>query len=97
MLAAAFAEHDHSSSSTNDEAANMRVPMLKSSLLVAVAASFAGCASGGGKPAASVKTSTSTQQVPADLAPGEQIDYAGHRCGNPNLYVKTHLCVFPRR
>jgi hypothetical protein len=42
--------------------------------------------------------STSTQAVkPANLAPGEQIDYAGHRCGNPNLYVKTHLCIFPRR
>ncbi|HKU00385.1 MAG TPA: hypothetical protein VJS30_28195 [Paraburkholderia sp.] len=29
--------------------------------------------------------------------PGEQIDYAGHRCGNPNEHVKTHLCLFPRR
>jgi hypothetical protein len=37
------------------------------------------------------------QKAPTDLAPGEQIDYAGHRCGNPNLYVKMHLCVFPRR
>ncbi|KVL34097.1 hypothetical protein WS98_18545 [Burkholderia territorii] len=26
-----------------------------------------------------------------------QIDYAGHRCGNPNFYVKTHPCLFPRR
>ncbi|TDG17626.1 hypothetical protein EYW47_37145 [Paraburkholderia silviterrae] len=31
------------------------------------------------------------------LLPGEQIDYAGHRCGNPNTHVKTHLCLFPRR
>ncbi|KVC84448.1 hypothetical protein WI74_33030 [Burkholderia ubonensis] len=29
-------------------------------------------------------------------APGEQVDYAGHRCGNPNLHVKTHPCVFPQ-
>jgi len=35
--------------------------------------------------------------MPADLMPGEQIDYAGHRCGNPNLYVKTHPCLFPQR
>ena len=35
--------------------------------------------------------------VPTDLMPGEQIDYAGHRCGNPNLYVKTHNCLFPQR
>ncbi|WP_232291209.1 hypothetical protein [Burkholderia ubonensis] len=35
--------------------------------------------------------------VARDLAPGEQVDYAGHRCGNPNLHVKTHPCVFPQR
>ncbi|TKI19912.1 hypothetical protein FCO27_19280, partial [Bacillus pumilus] len=33
--------------------------------------------------------------LPKDLAPGEQVDYAGHRCGNPNLRVKMHPCVFP--
>ncbi len=32
-----------------------------------------------------------------DLGPGEQVDYAGHRCGNPNLHIKTHLCLYPRR
>nr|WP_057925782.1 hypothetical protein [Burkholderia ambifaria] len=37
------------------------------------------------------------QPVAAALIPGEQIDYAGHRCGNPNLYVKAHPCLFPRR
>ncbi len=35
--------------------------------------------------------------VARDLAPGEQVDYAGHRCGNPNLHVKMHPCVFPQR
>ncbi|OMG71101.1 hypothetical protein BW685_22015 [Burkholderia ubonensis] len=35
--------------------------------------------------------------VARDLASGEQVDYAGHRCGNPNLHVKTHPCVFPQR
>ncbi len=37
------------------------------------------------------------QPVAAELMPGEQVDYAGHRCGNPNLYVKAHPCLFPRR
>ncbi|KWK72883.1 hypothetical protein WM16_17605 [Burkholderia ubonensis] len=35
--------------------------------------------------------------VATDLAPGEQVDYAGHRCGDPNLHVKTHPCEFPQR
>jgi type IV pilus biogenesis protein CpaD/CtpE len=75
----------------------MRALLQKSALLMILAAGLAGCASSGGKPAASANTSASMQKAPTDLAPGEQIDYAGHRCGNPNLYVKMHLCVFPRR
>ncbi|TGN98333.1 hypothetical protein PL79_004595 [Burkholderia sp. USMB20] len=35
--------------------------------------------------------------VPTGLMPGEQIDHAGHRCGNPNFYVNTHPCLFPKR
>ncbi|AZQ54595.1 hypothetical protein [Burkholderia cenocepacia] len=54
---------------------------------------FAGCAS-----TRSDTTATAARKpMPADLMPGEQIDYAGHRCGNPNLYVKTHACLFPQR
>lgn len=75
----------------------MRALLQKSALTAILAASLAGCASSGGKPAASVNPPTSTHKAPTDLAPGEQIDYAGHRCGNPNLHVKTHLCLFPRR
>jgi hypothetical protein len=76
----------------------MRAFTLKYSLAAFLAASLAGCASNSGKSPASASKSTSTQTVePPNLAPGEQVDYAGHRCGNPNLYVKTHLCVFPRR
>lgn len=73
--------------------------MLKSSLAAVVAAGLAGCAGVGGKPPAPGNTQSPTSAVMpvTDLAPGEQVDYAGHRCGNPNLYVKTHLCVFPRR
>ncbi|WP_081435614.1 hypothetical protein [Paraburkholderia xenovorans] len=72
--------------------------MLKSSLAAIVAACLAGCAGPGSKPSAPASTSSPTPAAPlVDLAPGEQVDYAGHRCGNPNLYVKTHLCVFPRR
>ncbi|WP_254616772.1 hypothetical protein [Burkholderia metallica] len=57
---------------------------------------FAGCVSkrSGGTETAAV---ASREPVPADLTPGEQVDYAGHRCGNPNLYVKTHPCVYPQR
>ncbi|HEM7893335.1 TPA: hypothetical protein U2Q27_002764 [Burkholderia cepacia] len=63
---------------------------------------FAGCTStrSGRTPAASATSTTpaaARKPVPADLMPGEQIDYAGHRCGNPNLYVKTHVCLFPQR
>ncbi|WP_206139614.1 hypothetical protein [Burkholderia sp. Se-20373] len=61
---------------------------------------FAGCAStrSGTTPAAQTTPAAATKRpVPADLMPGEQIDYAGHRCGNPNLYVKTHNCLFPQR
>ncbi|WP_431823349.1 hypothetical protein [Burkholderia sp. F1] len=54
---------------------------------------LAGCVSGGG-----VASSVGERKAVArDLAPGEQVDYAGHRCGNPNLHVKTHPCVFPQR
>ncbi|WP_244137285.1 hypothetical protein [Burkholderia pyrrocinia] len=67
-----------------------------SSIAVLIVPFLAGCASprsdtGTTAPAAARKP------VPADLMPGEQIDYAGHRCGNPNLYVKTHPCLFPQR
>ncbi|MBN3833047.1 hypothetical protein G3N64_14490 [Burkholderia sp. Ac-20344] len=57
---------------------------------------FAGCASTRSD-AASTAPGAVRKAVPADLMPGEQIDYAGHRCGNPNLYVKTHTCLFPQR
>ncbi|TFE39411.1 hypothetical protein E2553_21440 [Paraburkholderia dipogonis] len=75
----------------------MRTLLQKSALMAVLAASLAGCASSSGKPADAVKPSTSTHKSPTGLALGEQIDYAGHRCGNPNLHVKTHLCLFPRR
>ncbi|HDR9876603.1 TPA: hypothetical protein QDE50_05865 [Burkholderia cenocepacia] len=72
-------------------------PAIRLSLIaVLIVPLFAGCASTRSgttvtPPAAARKP------APADLTPGEQIDYAGHRCGNPNLYVKTHPCVYPRR
>ena len=47
--------------------------------------------------ATSITLDAARKPVPADLMPGEQIDYAGHRCGNPNLHVKTHVCLFPQR
>lgn len=75
----------------------MRTLLQKSALTAIVATSLAACASSSGKPADAVKPATSAHKSPTDLAPGEQIDYAGHRCGNPNLHVKTHLCLFPRR
>ncbi|REE22475.1 hypothetical protein B0G71_5686 [Paraburkholderia sp. BL27I4N3] len=75
----------------------MRVLLQKSALTAILATSLAGCASSGGEPAVAAKPRPSAHKAPTDLAPGEQIDYAGHRCGNPNLHVKTHLCLFPRR
>ncbi|WP_244108441.1 hypothetical protein [Burkholderia anthina] len=68
-------------------------------LALLIAPLVAGCASS--RPdAASVASSApkaARHAVPTDLMPGEQIDYAGHRCGNPNFYVKTHPCLFPKR
>lgn len=64
-----------------------------------VAASFAGCVQTPSKPVVASNAPSTVHKAtsPTDLAPGEQVDYAGHRCGNPNLHVKTHLCLFPRR
>ena len=69
--------------------------MLLVALLVPL---LAGCASVRPdiRPAAST-SAPKAKPVAGELMPGEQIDYAGHRCGNPNLYVKTHPCLFPRR
>ena len=81
-------------------------PAIRLALIaVLIVPLFAGCTStrSGRTLAASATSTTSTtpaaarKPVPADLMPGEQIDYAGHRCGNPNLYVKTHVCLFPQR
>ncbi|KVF22592.1 hypothetical protein [Burkholderia cepacia] len=81
-------------------------PAIRLALIaVLIVPLFAGCTStrSGPTPAGSATSTTSTtpaaarKPVPADLMPGEQIDYAGHRCGNPNLYVKTHVCLFPQR
>nr|WP_324251417.1 hypothetical protein [Burkholderia ambifaria] len=69
--------------------------MLLVPLLVSL---LAGCASvrPGTGPAASTRAAKA-KPVADELMPGEQVDYAGHRCGNPNLYVKTHPCLFPQR
>ncbi|MEF9440148.1 MULTISPECIES: hypothetical protein [Burkholderia] len=57
---------------------------------------FAGCASTRSGATATV-SAAARKPAPTDLTPGEPVDYAGHRCGNPNLYVKTHPCVYPQR
>lgn len=72
-------------------------PVIRSALIaVLIVPLFAGCVST--RPGTPAATPAAVRKpVPADLMPGEQIDYAGHRCGNPNLYVKTHTCLFPQR
>ncbi|UXU90284.1 hypothetical protein [Burkholderia sp. S-53] len=76
---------------------NVHRPVIRLSLIAVLIVPFlAGCAS----PRSDTGTTVSAaarKPVPADLMPGEQIDYAGHRCGNPNLHVKTHPCLFPQR
>ncbi|RQS24742.1 hypothetical protein DIE06_01120 [Burkholderia sp. Bp8998] len=71
----------------------------RSSLLVPLLVLLlAGCASV--RPGTGSATSTGAAKArpgAAEPMPGEQIDYAGHRCGNPNLYVKTHPCLFQQR
>ncbi|WP_233633013.1 hypothetical protein [Burkholderia seminalis] len=72
-------------------------PAIRLTLIaVLIVPLFAGCASTRSG-TTEAKPDTARKPVPADLMPGEQLDYAGHRCGNPNLYVKTHPCLFPRR
>ncbi|WP_321884075.1 hypothetical protein [Burkholderia cepacia] len=72
-------------------------PALRLALIaVLIVPLFAGCVSTrSGTPTNA--PAAARKPAPADLMPGEQIDYAGHRCGNPNLYVKTHPCLFPQR
>ncbi|AOJ34364.1 hypothetical protein WJ16_22490 [Burkholderia metallica] len=72
-------------------------PVLRLALIaVLIVPLLAGCASTRSG-TATTASAAGRKPPPADLMPGEQIDYAGHRCGNPNLYVKTHTCLFPQR
>ncbi|WP_260444703.1 hypothetical protein [Burkholderia sp. Bp8986] len=75
-------------------------PAIRLSLLaLLIAPLVAGCASS--RPEAGTVGSSAPKAardaVPTGLMPGEQIDHAGHRCGNPNFYVNTHPCLFPKR
>ncbi|MDN7556789.1 hypothetical protein [Burkholderia orbicola] len=76
-------------------------PAIRLALIaVLIAPLFAGCASTRSDTTATsgaARKPVPADRVPADRVPGEQVDYAGHRCGNPNLYVKTHPCVYPPR
>ncbi|WP_261318097.1 hypothetical protein [Burkholderia cepacia] len=78
-------------------------PAIRLALIaVLIVPLFASCTSTRSVPPPNVSATSTTpaaarKPVPADLMPGEQIDYAGHRCGNPNLHVKTHVCLFPQR
>ncbi|MBR8069188.1 hypothetical protein KDW23_29955 [Burkholderia cenocepacia] len=73
-------------------------PAIRLALIaVLIVPLFAGCASTRFDTTKTTSAGAARKPVPADLAPGEQVDYAGHRCGNPNLYVKTHPCVYPPR
>ena len=75
----------------------MHRPDIRLSLIAVLIVTFlAGCASPRSDTGATA-SAAARKPVPADLMPGEQIDYAGHRCGNPNLHVKTHPCLFPQR
>ena len=72
-------------------------PAIRLALIaVLIVPLFAGCASTRSGTTATA-SAAARKPVPADLTPGEQVDYAGHRCGNPNLHVKTHPCVYPQR
>lgn len=74
----------------------MHRPAIRLALIaVLIVPLFAGCVSTRSG-TTEARPTAARKPVPADLMPGEQIDYAGHRCGNPNLYVKTHPCLFPR-
>ncbi|MBR8220159.1 hypothetical protein KDW50_00895 [Burkholderia ambifaria] len=75
-----------------------RLSVRSSRLVMLVVPLLAGCASvrPDTGPAASA-SAAKAKPVGGELMRGEQIDYAGHRCGNPNLYVKMHPCLFPRR
>ncbi|RKF50167.1 hypothetical protein [Paraburkholderia fungorum] len=76
----------------------MHTFLLKLLFPAVIVASLTGCANPGSeRRAAGASPEAKQAKAPVDLAPGEQVDYAGHRCGNPNLYVKTHLCLYPRR
>jgi hypothetical protein len=66
-------------------------PAIRLALIAALTVPlYAGCVS-----TRSDTTAAARKAAPANLMPGEQVDYAGHRCGNPNMHVKTHPCLFP--
>ncbi|KHL14515.1 hypothetical protein WK35_03710 [Burkholderia vietnamiensis] len=72
-------------------------PAIRLALIaVLIVSLFAGCASTRSGTTATAPAAA-RKPAPVDLTAGEQVDYAGHRCGNPNLYVKTHPCLFPQR
>ncbi len=76
----------------------MHRPAIRFALIaVLIVPLFAGCASTRSGVTETASVAAARKPVPANLTPGEQTDYAGHRCGNPNLYVKTHPCVYPQR
>jgi hypothetical protein len=67
-------------------------PAIRLALIAALTVPlYAGCVS-----TRSDTTAAARKAAPANLMPGEQVDYAGHRCGNPNMHVKTHPCLFPQ-
>ncbi|MGS0891935.1 hypothetical protein ACVBGC_05135 [Burkholderia stagnalis] len=76
-----------------------RVTLRLSLIAVLIIPFLAGCVSTRPTSGAAAGAASAVERppAPADLMPGEQIDYAGHRCGNPNLHVKTHPCLFPKR
>ncbi|MDN7700107.1 hypothetical protein R0290_23165 [Burkholderia semiarida] len=72
-------------------------PVIRLALTAAlIVPLFAGCAPTRSD-TATTAAAVGRKPVPSGLMPGEQVDYGGHRCGNPNLYVKTHPCVYPQR
>lgn len=73
-----------------------RIAIRSSLIAVLIVTLLAGCASTRSGAGAAVSFN-SRKPAAAGLEPGEQVDYAGHRCSNPNFHVKTHPCVFPRR
>lgn len=83
---------------SGNAAGNRRVMPMKSLVGAVVVLVFAGCANAASETLTSSNSKVAElAEVNVDFVDGRLVDYGGHRCGHPNMYVKSPPCFFPKR